>query len=69
MNQSIPPTPPINPSGLDSLTVDIVLADDRGGTTILPADPEALARFLSECRRLDPRSTPKLPDAKDTRGS
>jgi hypothetical protein len=41
----------------DSLTADLVIADDQGGTTLLPADPEALARFLAECRALERRST------------
>jgi hypothetical protein len=41
----------------DSLTADVVIADDQGGTTLLPADPEALARFLAEFRALEHPST------------
>jgi hypothetical protein len=52
------PTPLPNPSSCDSLNVDTVVADDRDGMTVLPADPEALARFLAECRRLE-RGTSK----------
>lgn len=52
MNQPTIPTPPADQPGVDSLSADIVLADDRGGTTILPADPDALARFLEERRQL-----------------
>jgi hypothetical protein len=37
----------------DSVKADLVIADDQGGTTLLPADPEALARFLAECRALE----------------
>jgi hypothetical protein len=39
----------------DSLTADLVIADDQGGTTVLPADPAALAQFLAECRALERR--------------
>ncbi len=53
MNPPNGPTPPANHLGFDSLNVDIVLADDRGGTTVLAADPEALARYLAECRCLE----------------
>jgi hypothetical protein len=64
MNQSTPPAPPANHAGCDSLTADLVLADDRGNFTVLPADPEALASFLAECRRLENlRSAPKKPDS------
>jgi hypothetical protein len=59
MTHPISPTPSANDSGCDSLTADIVIADDRGGTTVLPADPEALARYLAECRRLDRGSSAK----------
>jgi hypothetical protein len=52
-------TPPANDSGSDSLTADLVIADDRGGTTVLPADREALARYLAECRRLERDSSAK----------
>ncbi len=59
MNASTPPTPPANRASCDSLTADTVLADDQGGFTVLPADPEALARFLAECRKLQSRPGPK----------
>jgi hypothetical protein len=59
MNPPTGPTPPTNGSGFDSLTTDILLADDRGGTTLLPADPDALARFLAERRRLEAGSSAK----------
>jgi hypothetical protein len=59
MTHPINPTPPANDSGFDSLTADIVIADDRGGTTVLPADPEALAHYLAECRRLERDSSAK----------
>lgn len=64
MNPSTPPTPHSNSSRLDSLTVDIILADDRGETIVFPADPDALARFLTECRQQDPRLAPKTPESK-----
>ncbi len=50
------PTPARQPE-CDSLTADLVIADDHGGTTLLPADPEALAHFLAECRALGRLST------------
>jgi hypothetical protein len=37
----------------DSLTAEVVIADDRGGTVVIPADPEALARYLEDCRRVE----------------
>ena len=37
----------------DSLTADLVNADDQGGTTLLPTYPEALAQFLAQCRALE----------------
>lgn len=52
MSQPYALTPPANHPGFDSLTADLVVADDRGGITVLPADPEVLARYLTECRRL-----------------
>jgi len=48
----------------DSLTADLVIADDQGGTTVLPADPEALASYLPQCRRLEPRSSHALEEKK-----
>ncbi|MHB1423593.1 MAG: hypothetical protein ACYC3I_10450 [Gemmataceae bacterium] len=59
MSQPIPPTPPTNEAGWDSLTADIVVADDRGGSAVLPADPEAFARFLAERRQLGCHPAPK----------
>jgi hypothetical protein len=56
MSQPTTPTPPSDRFGIDSLNVDIVIADDRGETTLLPADPEILARYLAECRELERRS-------------
>jgi hypothetical protein len=52
MNQPVVPPSPGDQTGIDSLSADIVLADDRGGTTVLPADPDALAQFLEERRQL-----------------
>jgi len=51
MNSPSGPSPVCEPAVSDSLTVDLVVADEGGGTTVLPADPEALARFLSERRQ------------------
>jgi hypothetical protein len=59
MSQPTAPTPPSENYGSDSLNVDIVLADDRGGTTLLPADPDVLAAYLAECRKLERRSSAK----------
>jgi hypothetical protein len=53
MNQPKTACSPVDQRGFDSLTADLVVADDRGGTTILPADAAALARFIAECRRLE----------------
>jgi hypothetical protein len=50
------PLPAASPR-CDSWTADLVIADDQGGTTVLPADPEALASYLAECRRLERRSS------------
>jgi hypothetical protein len=47
------PPMPAAPSDCDSLTADLVIADDQCGTTLLPADPQALAQFLAECRALE----------------
>ena len=63
MNPSTPPTPQANHEGCDSLNAAIVLADDRGATDVLPADPEVLARYLAECRRLEPRPDPKTQES------
>jgi hypothetical protein len=59
MSESMPPTPSANYVACDSLSADIVLADDRGGFAVLPADPVALARFLAERRQLESRPAPK----------
>ena len=61
MSQSMPLPSEVNHVGWDSLTADIVLADDRGDTAVLPADPEILERFLNECRQLGLRPNPKTP--------
>jgi hypothetical protein len=47
------PTPPAKDVSFDGLTADLVVADDRGNTTVLPADAEALARYLADCRSLE----------------
>jgi len=57
------PVPAASPE-CDSLTADLVIADDQGGTTVLPADPEALASYLAECRRLERRSSDALEEKK-----
>jgi hypothetical protein len=64
MNDPTSPTPPANGSGSDSLTADLVIADDRGNTILLPADSEALARYLAECRRLKRDSSAKKDEPK-----
>jgi hypothetical protein len=56
MNDPISPTPPARGASFDSLTADLVVADDRGNTTVLPADADALARYLADCRRLERNS-------------
>jgi len=53
MRQPKGSTPPPYHYDSDSLNVDLVLADDRGGTTLLPADPDVLAAYLAECRKLE----------------
>lgn len=63
MSQSTPPIPHADHAGWDSLTADIVLADDRGDSAILAADPLALARFLDERRQLESPPVPKTPDS------
>lgn len=52
MIQPTAPTPLGDRPDVDSLNVNILLADDRGETRVLPADPEILAHFLAECRQL-----------------
>ena len=44
------PTPPVRRSGTDSLIADLVIADEGGGTTVFPADPEAFARYAEGVR-------------------
>ncbi len=44
-------TPAVRRSDTDSLPVVTAIADDRGGMTILPADPEALADWLEGHRQ------------------
>jgi hypothetical protein len=68
MNKPIEPTPLPDRYGCDSLNVDIVAADDSGGTIVLPADPEAVARFLAERRQLerDSANRPEGPPPEDT---
>lgn len=63
MSQSSPQTPNANYTDWDSLTADIVLADDRGDSIVLPADPTALARFLNERRQLEARTAPKIQES------
>jgi hypothetical protein len=63
MSQTTPPSPHADHAGWDSLTADIVLADDRGDSAVLVADPVALARFLDERRQLESHPTPKTPDS------
>jgi hypothetical protein len=52
----------------DSLTADLVIAEDHGGTTLLAADPEALARFLAECRALGSLATARPKEKKRIAG-
>jgi hypothetical protein len=59
MSQPSSPTPSGDFPTTDSLNVDTVIADDGGGTTLLPADPEVLAQYLAECRKLERRSSAK----------
>ena len=59
MNEPISPTPAANDASFDSLTADLVVADDRGGGTVMPADPQALASYLADCRRLERNSADK----------
>jgi hypothetical protein len=63
MSQSMPSIPHADHTGWDSLTADIVLADDRGDSAILAADPAALARFLDERRQLESPPATKTPDS------
>jgi hypothetical protein len=53
MNDANDRNKPAGRADFDSLTAELVVADDRGGTVVIPADPEALARYLEDCRRAE----------------
>ena len=67
MSQPTVPTPPSEDYGSNSLNVDTVIADDRGGTILLPADPDVFAQYLAECRKLERRSAAKKKKPKGKR--
>lgn len=63
MSQSTPSTPRAPVSVWDSLSADLVVADDCGGSVVFPADAEAFARFLAERRQQESRTPPQTQES------
>lgn len=58
---------PTSRAAFDSLTADIVVAEEGGVTTLHPADAEVLRQFIAACRRATPKGR-TAPDTGESEG-